>query len=270
MYLNRDVENLMLREDVRTNKEKYLNVAARLCENDKLLKNKVAKKIERIWLRRKNYLKQKENEEMLEAWRNEVFEIEKSPDELNIGGRPKKRLCDGVSSKTENNFLDELIDKMEATAEHEGIAPYLLLDKLNKRAQHRWKTEDSNAIPQVPVEDVCALIYNVNFSLRQYQQMRNYLKDFSISLPIRNDIDTFKKNLMCDYFVEETKTFCHFDVLVIDTLESLINLNKTSSMKPNDEIHLESKFGIDGSGSHQIRHQVVDGEPNDENDEKSE
>ena len=262
---------MMLKEDVRTNKEKYANVASRLSENDKLLQKKLVKKIERFWLKRKEYLKQKENEKILEEWRNEVFEIEE-PTDLNIGGRPKKRLCDGVSSRTENNFLDELLDKMEVTATHEGIEPYLLLDKLNKRAQKRWKSEDFDAIPEVPVEDACALIYNVNFSLRQYQQMRNYLSDFSISLPVRNDIDTFKKGLMCDYFVEATKTFCHFDVLVIDTLQSLINLNKTSLIKKNDEIHLESKFGIDGSGSHQIRHQVVDDESDDEdeNDEKSE
>ena len=37
------------------------------------------------------------------------------------------------------------------------------------------------------------------------------------------------------------------------TLISLIKLMKTSSVKQNDKIHLESKFGIDGSGSHQIK-----------------
>ena len=63
----------------------------------------------------------------------------------------------------------------------------------------------------IPVEDARALIYNVNFSLSQYQQLRLYLKDHLIDIPTRNEVDLFKKSLMCEYFVEATKTYCEFN-----------------------------------------------------------
>ena len=62
---------------------------------------------------------------------------------------------------------------------------------------------------------------------------------------------------MCEYFVEATKTFCHFETLVTDTLQSLMMLD-THNVQPNARVHIDSKFGIDGSGSHQIRHQLAE------------
>ena len=40
-------------------------------------------------------------------------------------------------------------------------------------------------------------------------------------------------------------------VLIVDTVRFLIALSGPP-LKPNDQVHIDAKFGIDGSGSHQI------------------
>ena len=89
--------------------------------------------------------------------------------------------------------------------------------------------------------------------------------EHSIHLPPRNEIDSYKKTLMCEFKVESTKTSCEFPVLVIDTVQSLLKLQSTS-LVDGDTIQVEGKLGIDGSGSHQIRHQLAEEEG--EDDEK--
>ena len=54
-------------------------------------------------------------------------------------------------------------------------------------------------------------------------------------------------------------------VLIVDTVRFLIALS-SPPLKPNDRVHIDAKFGIDGSGSHQIRHQLAENdEPGNDN-----
>ena len=51
-------------------------------------------------------------------------------------------------------------------------------------------------------------------------------------------------------------------VLVSDTVKSLIALNISLPLSNDNEIHVEGKIGIDGSGSHQVRHQLSENREN--------
>ena len=64
-----------------------------------------------------------------------------------------------------------------------------------------------------------------------------------MNLPIRNDLDNYKKTLMID--------------LKIETKDILRNeLNSPGSWDNKTFILVDSKFGVDGSGSHQVRQKL--------------
>ena len=71
---------------------------------------------------------------------------------------------------------------------------------------------------------------------------------------------------MCEYKVESTITYCEFDVLLTDTVQSLIKL-QAIHLSDGDNIYVEGKLGIDGSGSHQTRHQLAENDDEDDNDD---
>ena len=114
-----------------------------------------------------------------------------------LGGRPKKRLSDNPGAKTENNIIDGFLEMIEDFATQEKVSPRILLQKMVDRSRVRWGPADSESPKErdVPVEDACALIYNMNFSIQQYQKLRNTLRDHNIDLPTRNEVDVYKKKL---------------------------------------------------------------------------
>ena len=77
-----------------------------------------------------------------------------------------------------------------------------------------------------------------------------------MNLPIRNDLDNYKKTLMIDLKIETTKTSCEFKLLVLDSVKSLNELNSPGSWDNKTFILVDSKFGVDGSGSHQVRQKL--------------
>ena len=177
---------MMLEEDGKL-REKCKSVAMRLSDDKEIVRS-LTRKIERIWERRTKLVKYPNTE--IDSWREEEFEIDESSEtEKNIGGRPKKKLCEDLSSKTRNKILDDFLSQIEGIAEQEGITPDSLLNQLTERSKLRWKVNDDVDSPVVSVDDACALIYNVNFSLSQYQQLRTFFKDHSVNLPTRNEID---------------------------------------------------------------------------------
>ena len=77
-----------------------------------------------------------------------------------------------------------------------------------------------------------------------------------MNLPIRNDLDNYKKTLMIYLKIEATKTSCEFKLVVLDTVKSLNELNSPGSWDNKTFILVDSKFGADGSGSHQVRQKL--------------
>ena len=143
------------------------------------------------------------------------------PVDTDIGGRPRKRLSDRLSQKTENRIIDDLLSQIESIADAQNIAPKELLQKLNERSLLKWRCKNEISVKKMLVENACYLIYNVNFSLSQYLQVQMHLRESYIEIPTRNEIGSYKKTLICEHVVEATKTKCQFDVLVVDTLRSL-------------------------------------------------
>ena len=58
--------------------------------------------------------------------------------------------------------------------------------------------------------------------------------------------------LLKDITSDDIKSSCDIQSLVIDTCEALLNLSETSS---NGLYTVTAKYGLDDSGSHNVRHQ---------------
>ena len=85
--------------------------------------------------------------------------------------------------------------------------------------------------------------------------MRFYFKNSGKNLAFRNDLDKYKKTLMIDLKIEPTKASCKFKQLVLDAVTSQIELNSSGSWDNNTLILVDSRFGVEVSGSHEVRHQ---------------
>ena len=272
MVYNADIEKLILESKCKTLPDKLNDVALQIANES--AKKIILRKLDRFWEKRR-LLKKDKNQTKYEQWSADIFEIPQCnedvgpagdcPSVFNAGGRPKKRLGDSPGKKTEVSILDEILDNIENKALEQNITPQVLLQKIVDRSATKWNETKQENKSIVPVEDACAMIYNINFSLRQYQKLRSHLLPYSCILPTRNDVDIYKKKLLCEINVESTKTSCTFPVLVKDTVESILDLISVPNFCEGDILNVEGKVGIDGSGSHQIRQQVVDDDITNEN-----
>ena len=276
MYHNSDIEKLMTESTCYSKNEKYKEVALKLVGESE--KHKVARNIQKQWDLRRDLVR-KGDTENLESWRAEVFPIPTTSQSSNesgdvpsvVGpGRPKKRLSDNPVRKTENSILDRLLESIEQFAEQECVPPQTLLQKLVQRSKEKWDKEPTEPSGKchVPVTDACAMMFNINLSVQQYQKLRTYLMEHSIYLPPRNEVDSYKKTLQCEFKVEATKTSCSFPVLFNDTVGALLSQQSTSFLGEGDVVKVEGKIGIDGSGSHQIRHQLAEDSDDEGEDDK--
>jgi hypothetical protein len=76
-------------------------------------------------------------------------------------------------------------------------------------------------------------------------------------LPTRNDVDTFKRTLLPKELSSDDKqTSSPVNNVIKDTVESLLDISEFCA--ENHSIHVEGKFGLDGSGNHNYRHQFSD------------
>jgi hypothetical protein len=148
-----------------------------------------------------------------------------------------------------NGFRENCVpDKRtnERTDGTEFIGPCRRCRGSNKEVQH------------MPIEASTAMIYNLNISLNQYQELRLILKQFSFNLPIRNDVDAFKKTLLPPVISEEIKVYCDVIEMTKQTVKSIFDINGISPVVSTVPVDVQAKFGLDGSGSHQYRHQKVE------------
>ena len=210
----------------------------------------------------------------IENWRKKCFmqliSIGKEYATPNPVGRPQKRLSDQLGKKTEDKLLNNIINVLEQTAKSEGISKFNLLKRVNKRCHELWNEQDveneRDHHDMLP-EDATALIYNLNFLINQYQELRMFLLNFSTTLPLQNDVDKHKVTLIPPIIVEETKASCNINELIAQTLSAILNLESTIQLDGKMNISVNSKFGLDGSGSHQIRHQFASENDNTDSEE---
>ena len=150
-----------------------------------------------------------------------------------------------------------------AKAEYHSYDPFDLLQLINRRCELRWRNDRElckssvSGKYDVPVADSCAMMYNLNLSSHQYQELRLFLQNYKINIPPRNNIDVYKKSLLPNITVETIKTYCSIKELITGRVSSLlVNCNWKNSSP--SILSVTSKFGLDGSGCHNIRHQKLD------------
>ena len=184
------------------------------------------------------------------------------------GGRPRKRLSEQMCSKTQGKILDSILETLEKHSEEQNIGKKELLNLLIKKAQNKWKDECTEIVAKsravekdVPIPDACALMLNLNLSINQYQLLRLYLLPFGISLPTRNKCSDHKKTLLPsqnEIQREAVKTSVSLQTLVYQTIASLLKEDSSIDVGTIKNIAVLGKMGVDGSGSHQIRHQLAE------------
>ena len=246
-------------------------------------KNRVKKIMDTFERRTKLNLK-KENE--LERWNKECFvelvprsliseednEEEQQPlqQQRRTSGRPKLLLSDKIHAKTENSILDSILDEIKVHSDQQKISVCDLLKRLLTRAEETFPDDvQEEKVQSMPIDASTALVYNLDISLNQYQELRLILKKYSFDLPIRNSVDAFKKTLLPPITSEEIKAYCDVTAMIKQTVSSLFELNDISPIVSTIPIDVKAKFGLDGSGSHQVRHQNVNGEKESEECESS-
>ena len=178
-------------------------------------------------------------------------------------GRPKKRLSEQPTERTSHKILDGVLNYLNTVAGEQNITTDSLLRALSERwAQRNGKCREET--PNMDELSACSIIYNINLSLGQYQELRMELLPHGFALPIRNEVDKFKKTLLPSLIVSESvKSSCDLQELVCQTVSSLLEIKEVT---PTSDIKVVAKFGLDGSGSHKIRHQNVEMEDGSDDD----
>ena len=239
-------------------RNKCESICQTICDRGQYESDKysITRKIERAFNAR---TKVRHDVDKLNNWRSECF-IEFIPTEEAANsapvGRKKKRLSEDPCTTTSDKIIEPIIDYLQNVAESECISNHSLLEKVIRLCNKRWGP--SAQAPQVShsVEAATALIYNLDLSLNQYQELRLNLKESSFHLPTRNTVSQHKKTLLPpNIVVEQTKTSCPITDIVGQTVSTLIELSPGLKPTRNAEVNVDSKFGLDGSGSHQKRHQ---------------
>ena len=205
----------------------------------------------------------------IEAWEKEIFvrlnpvvqhqqqqhQQQVPPVPREKRGRPKKRLSDDPGDKTSHKILDNMLDNLTCFADEHNITTGALLRALMERWNQRSADEEGHE-PKSDMTELQAvsLIYNLNLSLNQYQELRLELHQNGFKLPVRNDVDVTKKTLLpLSIASADLKTSCDIEDVISQTVRSLLEVHDIQEEK---DLHVIAKFGLDGSGSHRrIRHQ---------------
>ena len=171
--------------------------------------------------------------------------------------RPKKRISDCRDKKTQRQKLQPLIDSVSKFAQDEGLTFKQVVDRLNDEVDEN-KKKSKNTI-SIPIEEATPFYFNGGFSSRSWTELRLFLIKFGVEIPPRNKIDIEKKTLSPQIITQEIKSCVTYPDLIHDTVSGLIKISKAlSNIEISDSLYLEAKTGIDGSGCHRARHQLVD------------
>ena len=119
----------------------------------------------------------------------------------------------------------------------------------------KWKLENSEK-EQLSLTEATALIYNLDLSINKYQELRLEILP-KLHLPTRNEIDSHNSSLLPPEIKSDlNQTYCDSSNVILNTVNSLVNDSENPQLKELMSVHVEGKFGLDGSGSHSYRHQA--------------
>ena len=186
------------------------------------------------------------------SWNESIFH-----ETINLGGRPISCLGDGPSPKKSRTILSDAVRFIENFACNQNVSKEEALDMISAECERVWKKKSTKPEAALPLIDATALIYNVNLSCNQYQMLRSICYPHGLIFPTRNTIDSMKTTLHPQILSCELKASVDFEMLLADTAKSLISLHFQNTPHDQDDICLTGKFGVDGSGSHKIRQQLI-------------
>ena len=170
-------------------------------------------------------------------------------------GRPVKKLKDNPQPKTFLKIVDSVLDVIEDHAEKQGVSASYLLDELCKRGKKKFKTDETSKSEILSVQEATSLIYNLDLSVNKYQELRLELLP-KLQLPTHNDVDKYKASLIPpDIESDQNKTSCDVESVIKNTVNSILSFPQDPAIDDLKFVHVEGKFGLDGSGSHNYRHQ---------------
>ena len=195
-------------------------------------------------------------------WNETIFFESPSEDETtkDTGGRPLSFLGDGPCPKKSKTILKDAVRFIEDFALDQKLTREEALKVITKECNRVWKTKSTETKATIPPTDATALIYNANISLNQYQFLRSVCLPHGVIFPTRNTIDRVKRCLHPPILSCELKSSVDFESLLSDTASALISLNYNHEKDDREVFTLTGKFGVDGSGSHKIRHQLINKE----------
>ena len=175
-------------------------------------------------------------------------------------GRPSAVLGESPCRKTTRSILNEAVRFIEKFAIDQSISKEEALDLVSKECRKEWGTPREEVKKQkVPCDVATAMIYNMNISTRQYQMQRSISLPY-VTFPTRNEIDVSKGSYHPKIFSFQLKACVDIKELLAETALALLDLTSFNYCHFPSSIQMIGKFGVDGSGSHKIRQQLVDSE----------
>ena len=168
-------------------------------------------------------------------------------------GRPGKRLSESPCSNTIKKIMEPEIQRLKTFAEQQGVSFDDVISLLNLEQTKKPKTKCI-----ISKEEALAYFFNAGFSSRGWTELRLFLLKFGVELPTRNEIDIEKKALHPTIISQEIKCSVEYADLMKDTVVSLAESEKCiGQISSGSTLVLNAKTGIDGSGSHCNRNQLV-------------
>lgn len=192
------------------------------------------------------------------AWKESVFYEVKPPSDEKPQGRPSTTLGGEPCMKKQRTILKSMVENIESFAENQNLTKEDALKRIIDECNRKWNSSVQPQKSTIPVPDATALMYNVNLSVHQYQTIRTVCLLFGVVFPPRNSIDAYKRTLHPDITSFQLKSSVNIKSLLDETASSLIQLNKSAGREETGEFRMVGKFGVDGSGSHKIRQQLID------------
>ena len=221
---------------------------------NELLTNRIAKIVKAVNKRQEL----RKNEQKIIEWEEQIFMklLLVSPPRARVG-RPTKRLGENIECRSANKRLDPILDNLKKISEEQNIKTKDLLIALTKRHREKYSAEyeceNEKEKIDMPVTAACNIIYNINFSLNQFQELRMILLDYNFHLPTRDSVDSYKKTLLPPIESSDTKVHCLLPEMIKQTVSSLLEIEEVAG--DPSSVLVTAKFGLDGSGQHAIRHQ---------------
>lgn len=193
-------------------------------------------------------------------WENGVFFEQPAPDEKKTRGRPSKTLADAPCLKKRRSILNEAVMCIENFANEQKLSNEEALRMVVEECNRTWHTDIGPNKCTIPDDDAVAMIYNINLSSSQYQMFRTLCLPHNVIFPTRKTIDAIKKKFHPTITSHQLKASVEMTELIDQTATSLVNMAKDSVADAdlNGSFLLVGKFGVDGSGSHKIRQQLID------------